>query len=470
MTITFTYKYAHRSDYDLCLLLSSPFIVMKRQLAPSPFASPVLKQPCMKRPEPEKEEGGLEKDQVENSDSEELAQPLSLADLKTETYDFTSITATTCSSYFTQMGLDEDRENRQPFHSTASSSHHPFHPPAHSTMVTSRHVPTTIPFSLPPVIVMSHSQYPSSSCTDSGVAASAEFNVTNLTSNSQMQSLQASGEELSKQDCIPSESPSDSSSSYAHSSSYGHQEAKAKDRKQSTPMLLKSQLHTHSVSKQPDLSTIEEGELQMETAVLEPNAECSDAELHAPSQMDSGLAFSPEVEAESIAETQTDRLALPRDLAKYTPSPIKLKLHSQKYAALLEGHYGAKATHNTIGSLHSTPSRHSTITTSLVPCGSHFTHNQGKFTSKSIFQSTVLPSRLKLYPTLSLPLTFSLPGSVLSGANSTTPTGGGIITSNNSTTPSRHFRLGSTHKLASFAEEVLRKKQTFKSRLQFNSK
>ena len=437
--------------------------VMKRQLAASPFASPVLKQPRRKRPEAEQDEDEDYRD--ENSDSEELAQPLSLADLKTETYDFTNVTATTCTSYFTQMGLDEDRESRQPFHSTATASLHSFHPPAHSTMVASQHIPPHPPSNLLPA-----SQYPSSSCADSGVAASAEFNVTNLlssTSNSQTQSLQASrGEELlSKQ----SGNPSNGSSSYAHNGNHSHSDVK--DRKQSAPLLLKSH---HSVSRQPDLSTIEEGEpptdglpdQDMETVAPEPNAECSRVEpLHAPSQMDSGLAFSPEVDlskAETASETRMRHTALPspHDLAKYTPSPIKLKLHSQKYASLLAGH---KATYNT---MHSTPSRHSTITTVLAPFGPRFPHNQGKFTSKSTFQSTVLPSRLKLYPSLSLPLTFSLPGSALSyapGANGTTIT---------STTPNRHFRLGSAHKLASlpsFAEEVLRKKQTFKSRLQFNS-
>ena len=155
----------------------------------------------------------------DESDSESsIPQPLSLADLRTETYELTSITPTTCTSDFAQFGLDDRTENAtradnaepHPLHSTATGhmttmSSVPTHwnPPIHSTMMADSHCKvqgsnhlTTKPIpqvSLPLVGGLSRIQFHSHSIAngtsesqsysaivaDSGVAASGEFNFTN---------------------------------------------------------------------------------------------------------------------------------------------------------------------------------------------------------------------------------------------------------------------------------------------------
>ena len=120
---------------------------MKRQLAPSPFASPVLKQPCTARDDTEadqasptflrkplsspplsphnKGEGSLSDDE---SDSNDLAQPLCLADLCTQTSEFTSITSTTCTGYFNGMALEDSERDTMGINSIDHRNH-----PLHST-------------------------------------------------------------------------------------------------------------------------------------------------------------------------------------------------------------------------------------------------------------------------------------------------------------------------------------------------
>ena len=144
---------------------------MKRQLAASPFASPVLKHPCTTRhdQDEEEEEEGAESEKChapptsdpshdspassprpahspssltegsdgDNDEGEELAPPLSLADLCTQSCDLTSMASTACTGYFNAMCLeDSDRdvtgawsgENRpHPLHSTAANLGHTHH-------------------------------------------------------------------------------------------------------------------------------------------------------------------------------------------------------------------------------------------------------------------------------------------------------------------------------------------------------
>ena len=160
---------------------------MKRQLAASPFASPVLKQPCTARLD-------MEDCNSDSSETEDLAQPLSLGDLRTETYDLTTITATTCSSYFTQIGL-EGGDSRHPLHSTATTSY--WHPPVHSTMVESQRAPASNTATNLPTI-REISQIPSStSAADSGVAALAETNTTSTVNLSSGNSSKFDSNELS---------------------------------------------------------------------------------------------------------------------------------------------------------------------------------------------------------------------------------------------------------------------------------
>ena len=113
---------------------------MKRQLAPSPFASPVLKHQCTTHEDellshdisPQGLDDKKRETLCDHSDDEtddDLARPLCLADLCTQTYDLTGVTSTACTGYFNMMCLDEDLErdtmgtnsNRlHPLHSTAA--------------------------------------------------------------------------------------------------------------------------------------------------------------------------------------------------------------------------------------------------------------------------------------------------------------------------------------------------------------
>ena len=184
--------------YDQCAVTSSSLphphaclhsllSVLKRQLVTSPFSSPLLKQPCTQRSlteEGEEEEGG-------SGSETDLPQSLCLEDLRSETYEFTDVTSTTCTSYFTNLGLHDNEEVQpcddsdylfftpHPIHATAGgtaaiSMQPPWQPPAHSTMMQQ-----------PPSRhdwgdrggrgVVGQSILPSFICGDSGVAASSSY-------------------------------------------------------------------------------------------------------------------------------------------------------------------------------------------------------------------------------------------------------------------------------------------------------
>lgn len=127
-----------------CILLSAD---MKRQLAPSPFASPVLKHPCTARSDETDSPARPHSPPVTPptcpspssctspsdsslSDEDAPPMPLSLADLRTQTSDLTSVTSTACTGYFNAMCLEDDSERDitgmdsnirlHPLHSTAA--------------------------------------------------------------------------------------------------------------------------------------------------------------------------------------------------------------------------------------------------------------------------------------------------------------------------------------------------------------
>lgn len=193
--------------------LSSLPAAKKRQLAPSPFASPVLKHPCTVRddqttphatPTPQsKSPASLRSSMAgisslgvssltEVTEDESLAQPLCLADLCTQTSDLTSVTATTCTGYFNELCLeDSERELMGTSSGTELNRPHPLHSTAHvahlgSTQLTNWHE-TPVPFSTgngnqtrPRIsgasgihVSVSSNQY---SGLDSGVGGSAELN------------------------------------------------------------------------------------------------------------------------------------------------------------------------------------------------------------------------------------------------------------------------------------------------------
>lgn len=219
-----------------------------------------------------------------------------------------------------------------------------------------------------------------------------------------------------------------------------------------------SQQVPHTRKKHPDLPTIHESE----------QAELISRRNTAPSQADSGLVLgnSPEVNFHiqmpasnrSRCKVSATTIYDPTFLT-HPPTQAGAQLpvsHTPKISTLLGLHYntGIVPTHCTSTTLQSTPSRYSSP---LVPLGPTFPPHR-KFTSKAVFHSSVLPSRLKVHPS---PSSLPLPSSATMTHN----------------TPSRYsgFRccaqtgLGAGD-VSGLMEEVIRKKENLKSRLQFNSK
>ena len=203
--------------------------VTKRQLLASPFASPVLKHPCTKRTDidnsviddinekihhdiTDNPPIKIENDSPpsEHDSSEEMAEPLSLDDLRTETLELTNITATSCTGYFTNLELDDvghvameiQGHTHQSMKGSVSSSSEwpPHHPKAHSTMVDSQHRPHThIPTDISGPHVRGLSQIPITSQTsltglDSGVAGSVELHPSVSMFNSKLASEKSQSE------------------------------------------------------------------------------------------------------------------------------------------------------------------------------------------------------------------------------------------------------------------------------------
>ena len=441
-----------------------PHTVMKRQLAVSPFASPVLKQACTMRTDME--------DFNSNSDScetEDLAQPLSLSDLKTETYDFTNITATTCTGYFTQIGLEE---SRHPLHSTATNSR--WQAPVHSTMVdVQRQLGAA---SLP--TVQGVSQIPSSTwAADSGVAASAEFNATSaqsLTSSSNELGITKSSSnpfmlQASKEEELQTQ-PSKSSKTAASQTQNGTQDYKSREKRPNSWILSTA----HPKSKHPDLPTIQEGQTQTDIP-----AKNKGMENNIPCESDSGLVASPdEMYSRQTTDSRRPSTSVPTSayaptggsLTSASPHPTGLKLQAFPHTTRL--HYDSTAyggTTPTSPILQYTPSRYNTA----YPLKSGLVPHQMKF--PTVFPNSILPSRPKLSttPIPSLPSTLPQPeNSVYSFGVG----GGDRLSSVYHTPPSRYSglrgrgsSLGDRTSFAGFTREVLRKKASLKSRLQFSS-
>ena len=122
---------------------------MKRQLAPSPFASPVLKHPCTTRhdtedtdpppsastethsPPPSPHHTLHSPSSLTETSDDEVADPLSVADLCTMTSDLTGVTSTACTGYLNALCLEDseagdtlgvgpDGRMPHPLHSTAA--------------------------------------------------------------------------------------------------------------------------------------------------------------------------------------------------------------------------------------------------------------------------------------------------------------------------------------------------------------
>ncbi len=415
--------------------------VMKRQLAASPFASPVLKQPRTKRSEQDEEDS--EKDRrTRHSDSdseEELAQPLSLADLQTETYDLTSVTSTGCTGFFTNFGL-EDQPSQQPLHSTAYKWL-----PNSSTAMPSLGYPgpsgafSTNWLSMPGGATQTHSAY-----VDSGVAASSEFNGTTTASSNELggmklsgslqQSLQASGKE---EEVCGQELDSKCTTGIGD---VHH-----------TPKSQTSWQLAHTRRRQPNLPTINEDEIQSrpEAGTRIPCGGATPKTV--PIQADSGVMFSPEVHTDSALLQPLSMGNTPQFLgtAGTKLSPSIPKPHpTSPYQHICTSRLPQSGL---VALPRTTPSRYTSAASGGVAYGSH-----GKFTNKSIFRNTVLPSRLKLHMSPgSLPLHFGRTNVDIS-------------------TPSRYCGVRVTNSrhtgYSTFAEEVIRRKESLKAQLQFGSK
>lgn len=423
---------------------------MKRQLTASPFASPVLKQPCTKRLDHDDEDGDQDGSvSLEGSDSEELAQPLRLADLQTETYDFTNVTSTGCTAYFSNFGLEEP-QGHHPLHSTA----YKWLPTSHSTAVTSQGAPSANWLSLP------GASQTNLACVDSGVAASSVFNGTTGASTNDLgatkssgnlqQSLQSSGKEDD-----PTGEDSDACTSDIRDvhltarPQYGQQVA-------------------HTKRRQPNLPTINEDEAPCPAEAEERIFSEGSSSKVMPSQADSGVMSSPEVRTENVpsqtlssAKTPEikSELHLPTPLtfvpagAKLFPSGPSLHPTSPRMDTCTN-----RLPQSTLTALlRTTPSRY---TTASAVDDTVYT-NLGKFTSKRVFHSAVLPSRLKLHMTPS-------PNSLTSYTGRTYRERSGL------STPSRYCGVQTSNSgyqaYPTFAEEVIRKKESLKAQLQFSSK
>ncbi len=438
-----------------------PPTVMKRQLTVSPFASPVLKQPRTKRPEEDEEDGESNGDSGE-SDSEELAQPLSLADLQTETYDLTGVTSTGCTGYFTNFGLEEQR-SLQPLHSTA----YKWLPPSHTAIITSHPVPTSSGVLSTNWLSIPGMSQTNSACIDSGVAASSEFNGTTGASANDLGAMRSSG---SFQLLLQSSGKEDEPVGQASDPQVVTSSARIDPHL--TPKLQCSQQFAHTKRKQPNLPTIDEDDVQARV----PSDLGRSSKQLMPSQADSGVVASPDVHRENIPAQPQPTERTP-EFKSHSPLSTPVAVNQALLSAGARLSPVGPTPYSTSPYLHvctnrlpqssmatmlrTTPSRYATSATGTAfPFGTY--GNQGKFTSKSIFRSTVLPSRLKLHTT---PSTLSSPNSLPLSV------GGGTGERTHLHTPSRYCGVGlSRHGYSAFAEEVIHKKESLKAQLQFSSK
>ena len=543
---------------------------LKRQLVASPFASPVMKQPCTKRLDVLEEDNTTHQYQlfqppnrniinVESDSASSIPESLSLADLQTQTYELTSITPTTCTSYFAQFGLDDPNENdmtmdgngSHPLHSTAtshviSSSTHCWNPPIHSTMVDSQikfqNLTKTcqhwgngpIPqVSLPLVGGLSriHSHLTSSSSNvngasqsavaDSGVAASGDFNYSVVAPHG---SSRVGGEREGESGVATSSSDPALKQAEDCGQTVSEGEKHVRVRVRGSDSLssagAKVPLGEECNKNGPSLAGEGGVHLKKKEEFLQGDEDGKDLGVRdvPSSEIDSGLVFSPEHNLEQSEHLQHN---IPTtDGVRHLPYPLA--------TAATDGLSQSKPQKFSYPHNHheKTPSRHSNVTSSkpstgfVVPispanlhhhvrgvpglinnglgcsCHHHPTFSS-RLTSKCAhLYSGVLPSRLKLtsastavagstslksppYAYLSaVSQAYSNHGSVenhmtlsregvelteIGGASRTTPTSrfSGVKGAKN---------VGSKSSLSCLTSDVIKRKESLKARLKFNSK
>ena len=514
---------------------------MKRQLIASPFASPVLKHPCTTRLDIDTEpishdikgnncnivdigtsieyqdvgDNGMKNNNHNGGSSErssdEIAEPISLGDLRTETLDLTNITATTCTSYFTNLDLEDNTRDpvtmdtrtggqSDPLHSTEgavpsseASVWHPSHPQAHSTMVDSQFrinsnqplppgsfYPNLDPSSSVPGTSMGFgrpllhtaglvsSQF-SSVDVDSGVATSVEFNPSVNMSSSKLIGEKVNPNEVSvsANQSVTGPATNDNGNVECLSVVYANLKEDANEDVASykTPRHLKQR---HCRSK---LSMIKE----KRDDDRQTNVQCVPKSLLAPntdSEMaDSGLVFSPNVNSNLVCTSAN--------------TPMNK----------LECNHGETGPHCLVHTCSHPSSHHCGITTS-----SSVTSHRSRLPVRSHpISSSVLPSRLKLHSSIpsfspshypqSTPGGAQTPSLLLyRGASSPRTEPSALRMSQlkptspaerlHVTPPSRYTaakfvpssHAGGQHLSGSaFPEEVLRKKKALKARLKFSS-
>ena len=456
-----------------------------------------------------------------------MPQPISLADLQTETCDLTNITPTTCTSYFAQFALDDPTENDMtmgngphPLHSTAaghmiSNSTH-WDPPIHSTMVESQSkaqvhtgggplVNGVIPqVSLPLVGGLSRIHpHPASSTSslsngtsrstvaDSGMAASGDFNF-NMTALQNSNKVAGGGESgIAMSSYEPATKTGEK-----RSQGIGHGVA-GEDRVTATKFAFNTDdkngapHHVHVAAVQERRKGFLQGD--------ERERDFSSSQKHVHfhhSQFDSGLVFSPDqnLEPSEGAVPIYDRL---RQLSHMTTTAAVNKFPSseQLRPSHLQAHHDR------------TPSRHSNLASfqpgvkvPMSPAtlhhiggapglinngagGSHYPTFSSRLTSRctGLSSGTVLPSRLKVSLTsvpssgLRSPTYSSLvpPHNHGNIENYTNALSGDMfkVGGASKTTPTSRFSgKGVKSNLSGMTDDIIRKKESLKARLKFSSK
>ena len=338
----------------------------------------------------------------ENEGSEDLPQPLTMADLQTFEDDLTSVTGvTTCTSYFNQLATDDGDSHttneRQPLHSTVAIPNSAWNP----SIATVEPQVGAAYLRLPSIREISRINAPSMSVTDSGVAASSDFNQPTGGSLTQLTNIGGAGRGALH--------------SINHVAPTDLEHEKLPENKQ--------------MEKVP--SEIEKGQIGHRSRLGDG---C----------VDSGLVASPDQVRESDGG--------PREMGGVSTARQPLNEHFTPRGNRLHSNL---PTHSTS----ITPSRYSTIRNRLgVPLA--FTQKSVFANNRAFLRGNILPSHLKLTPALPL----SSPG-LPSHRVSSTPTRhtgssnwfGGLLTAQN----------GLTSPI--FPEEVVRKKEALKARLQFCS-
>ena len=373
----------------------------------------------------EEEEGREEEGATTRDMSEEIPQPLSLADLQTETYDLTSITAaTTCTSYFTQLVTEDGDSNvlheRHPLHSTVANPNSLWNP---STVLDPHKGPqfaeaTAGLHMLPSIREISRINAPSMNATDSGVATSGT-SLSRLTGNDGM------GTNVTRQPNMEEERQV-------------KEEEEGKVSSEGSGGLQRRRLESHSLASCSRLPSIAEGECKME--------EEGGRRQGGRSGVDSGLVFSPEQDlGQGSLRRQEVVSKLP--LTK-PPTPVGPPRSCSPY------------THT------KTPSRCCLMQPCRGRMGGPLTINsKSGFTSRAILHTNVLPSQVRLPSTSPLSLPCSLGLSVRGKSSASN-------TPNRYTGSSNWFGGYVTCQsgLTSMPEEVLRKKEMLKAKLHLCSK